>query len=347
MIIPRYARYDYCVYKAYEFLYEFFIVDYPVDAHAIIAKKKWGLVKYSEIAKHFNCSIRDVIRMLGSEDGFTIYDGYNYTIAYNDLKKPKNRILFTLLHEIGHIYLNHLIDFEATRLYRGSLTKEENKVLENESNAFARNVLVPALIIKSMKNQSSKNVATRFGITKSAAEARLGLLEADLISINACDISYKALDIYIRYRYKKTCRTCGHFFIIPNAKHCPICGSTKFKNERSKIVIYESMNTYSNNKLTSCPRCDNEETDIEGLFCQICGVMLVNKCDDRSLDGILSPAHSPCGGEVPVNARYCPKCGCNTTFYNDGLLEDWKIEKKKREPRHFFNFSEDEELPFN
>ena len=123
MIVPKYARYEYCVYKAYDFLNRFSISNYPINAFNIIKHMKWGLVRYSDLAIEFCCSIDDIINTLGSEDGFTIYDDYNYTIAYNDLKKPKKRIAFTLFHEIGHIYLNHLNDFDATKLLRGSLTK--------------------------------------------------------------------------------------------------------------------------------------------------------------------------------------------------------------------------------
>jgi len=346
MKVPKYARYDYCVIKAYEFLNEFSIVDYPIDAFKIITKMKWGILKYSELADKFNCSIEDVIKCLGSEDGFTIYDGYNYTIAYNDLRKPKNRILFTLFHEIGHIYLQHLIDFEATRLYRGALTKDENKVLENESNAFARNVLAPAVIIMYFNDRSAKYLASKFGITKRAAEARLDLLEADIISINHCNIISKAQDIFNNYFYKRLCKRCGHYFILQNAKYCPICGSTKLKNERGENMIYKSLDTYQNRKLKICPKCGNEETNIEGIYCQICGVLLINYCDDRTLGNAFPDDYEPCGAEVPVNARYCPKCGSRTTFYNDGLLEDWQVEKNKYE-RLLSDIIPDEELPFN
>jgi len=343
MIIPKYARYNYCVYKAYEFLNEFSIADYPINAFEIISNMKWGLITYSELARRRNCSVDDVIKAFGSQDGFTIYDEYNYTIAYNDLIKPKNRILFTLFHEIGHIYLNHLKNFESARMYRGFLTKDEYKVLENESNAFARNVLAPAIILYRTNNIAPKIVSSRFGITKRAAEARLDLLNTDLSLIHACGIEDKAQAVYNRFYYKRTCKTCGHYFIIPNAKYCPICGGKKLKNERGKNMIYKSMDTYSNRKLKVCPRCGNEETNIEGFYCQICGALLVNYCDDRDSNNVFSAKDMPCGSEVPVNARYCPKCGSRTTFYNDGLLEDWNTEKNNND---IFNIPNDDELPF-
>ena len=116
-------------------------------------------------------------------------------INYPFKASKDRRLNFTLVHEIGHIYLNHLIDFEATKLYRGSLTKEEYKVLENESNAFARNVLTPAVIVKDMHNIMPQKISLLFGITKKAAETRIDLLYDDLKSIHICGIETKALKL--------------------------------------------------------------------------------------------------------------------------------------------------------
>lgn len=346
MIIPEFARYDYCTRKACDFLYEFNIISYPINPYDIISKNKWGLLKYSELAIKFNCTIEDVSVSLGSKDGFTIYDGYNYTIAYNDSPRLGKRIIFTLLHEIGHIYLGHLLDFENTKLYRSSLTKKENLTLERETNAFARNVLAPAIIIKYMKDVSEETISNQFGISRPAAKSRLGLLSFDLSSIQECGILKKMQVIYKNFYYKKTCKICGHFFIIPGALYCPICGEQNLKWEATKDMIYTSYETHNNNKLVKCPICNNEQTEVEGFYCHICGVSLVNYCDDRGIDA--RAYHSeypnpdiPCGAEVPPNARYCPKCGNKTTFYNDGVLDDWKKAKMLYIPET------EEELPFN
>ena len=80
MKIPQYARYEYCNKRACEFLEEFSIKSFPIDVKSIIYKSRWGLVKYSELMKRFSCNRTTVIRCLGSTDGFTTWDGYNYTI---------------------------------------------------------------------------------------------------------------------------------------------------------------------------------------------------------------------------------------------------------------------------
>ncbi len=347
MKIPEYARYDYCVMRSCEFLEEFNISHFPINPYKIIETKKWGLITYSEMAENCNCTIKDVINSLKSYDGFTIYDEINYTIAYNDTQ-PKKRILFTLLHEIGHIYLNHLIDFEHTRLYRGSLTKSENKVLENEANTFARNVLVPSAFVSQLKDKTKMSLSRYFGISYKAAEIRLELLEYDWQCVINTGIQQRLLVLFNQFFYRSGCEECNAVTFIKGVKYCPICGSKKLKWGVEEEVIYESYNTYENNKVIKCPICGNEETNIDGLYCQICGVLLVNYCDDRESHGQMLPigfdSDTPCGKPVPVNARYCPYCGSKTTFYNDGLLKSWK-----EDTLTFMSIPDigEEELPFN
>ena len=81
------------------------------------------------LAKEHNVNLADIIEAYQSEDGYSIYNGRNYTIAYNNTHIPK-RIYFTKLHEIGHIYLNHLLIFKETILNRSNMTKSKYKVLE-------------------------------------------------------------------------------------------------------------------------------------------------------------------------------------------------------------------------
>ena len=83
-------------------------------------------------------------------------------------------------------------------------------------------------------------------------------------------------------------------------------------------MIYPKLDTHENGKLTECPNCQNEETDIEGDYCQICGRNLINKC-----------SYDDCyyNEPLPANARYCPICGNHSTFYNAGFLKEWNYER--------------------
>lgn len=340
MIIPKYARYDYCNQRACDFLEEFKITTFPVDVEEIIRRNKWGLVKYSELMGYFGCDRMKVIQCLGSEDGFTTWDGDNYTISYNDDSILGNRIRFTLMHEIGHVYLNHLIDFESTQIYRGSLTKAENKVLENEANAFARNVLVPTSMLQHLTNKNINNVAHRFGITPSAAQTRLELYNTDVQANNRSNVLNRLYSVFYNFYYKKQCFTCGYGTVAKSMHFCPICGQKTLQWGDEKM-IYPKLDSYENGKLKQCPECENEETEIVGEYCQICGSSIVNHCtnDDCSED------------LLPTNARYCPQCGFKSTFFSMGILKAWDY----KEYDGFMNIPDeivrsepiDEDLPFN
>ena len=101
-------------------------------------------------------------------------------------------------------------------------------------------------------------------------------------------------------------------------------------------MIYPKLETYDDGKLKECPICQNEETDIDGEHCIICGIPLVNICSNED-----------CAYQhLPSNARYCPICGSKTTFYQNGILKAWNYNENG-----FMEVPEppfiDEELPFN
>ena len=186
-MIPKYARYEYCIKKSIEFILNENINHFPFDSDDIISKHKWSRLKYSYLASINNCTIDDISEAYESNDGYTIYSGRNYTISYNDCHDSKRRIYFTKLHEIGHIYLNHFLEFNETIIKRSSMTDAEYKVLENEANCFARNVIAPAIIVKQLNLDTPEKISDYFEITHRAAKTRLDLLEYDLRYIDKKD----------------------------------------------------------------------------------------------------------------------------------------------------------------
>lgn len=335
MKIPKKARYGYCVKKACEFLEEFEINSYPIDVISLINRQKWGLTAYSELMELYNCDRDTVCRCLRSIDGYSQQDADNVSIAYNDDASYGDRIRFTLMHEIGHIYLKHFIDFDLTLLHREP-TVAEYKVLENEANAFARNVLAPISMVNQLKDKSFENVSHSFGITHDASVTRVSLLPNDSYYLKQQNLTHRMTGILFKFYTKTVCRNCNAFFYTRHRKYCPICGSKNtLEWGNGNKMEYPLLETYQNGKLAECPVCKNEETDIEGDFCQICGTNLVNKCSDN--------CHSE---PLPSNARYCPICGEKSTFYTLGILSDWN--KKPKQNTGFIDFPVfDEELPFN
>lgn len=343
MNIPKYARYEYCNRRACEFLEEFGITTFPIEVEAIILQNKWGLVKYSELMNSFSCDLNTVIKCLGSNDGYTQFDGYNYTIAYNDSSELGNRKRFTLMHEVGHIYLGHLKDFESTLLYRGSLTKSEYKVLENEANAFARNVLAPTSLIAHLKNKSKNSIAEHFGLTPKAASTRISFYYKDLQINQATNITKRLYYIFSNFYYKRKCKICN-VSLTQKDPYCPICGSNNLLWGDGKMRYPVKIILNQNSKALRCPICDNEDVPIDGEYCPICGTMLVNKCTNVDEYG------NGCGNFAAGNARYCIYCGAPTTFLQNKILEPWKNYEftENSSSDSFLSIPDvvDEELPF-
>ena len=329
MKIPRYARYDYVSKKASEFLTQYEINSFPLNPFAIIAQEHWGLQSYSELMAAFNCDAMQVCKCLRSKDGYTQYDETNYTIAYNDVEKAEGRVRFTLMHEIGHIYLNHLIDFDKARLYRGGLTKAEDKVLENEANAFARNVLAPAPVVEQLNRQHWRELVLHFGISKDAAIARLDFLHEDKRNLSQLGLTSNILKRFMNFFNEKNCTTCGHTFCSSNASYCPICGHKTLKWGEGKLRYIKYMyNTDEDGKLTICPRCQNDDIQI-GPYCPICGNGLVNRCDHY--EGEYNHSQSGCGKILAPNARYCPDCGLPSSFFENKAISGWEDELEEIE----------------
>ena len=72
-----------------------------------------------------------------SEDGFSVLKNEKWTIFYND-EKQYGRFNNTIVHEIGHIVLNHT---------------EDSELAEKEVKFFAKYALVPPVLVHRLKNR--------------------------------------------------------------------------------------------------------------------------------------------------------------------------------------------------
>jgi len=88
-----------------------------------------------------------------SEEGFTLDE----TIYYNDYQIP-TRIRFTIMHEIGHIMLDHF---------------EDDDVAEIEANFFAGYILVPPVLVYALDRTNDidqDQIKNLFNVSNPVAE---------------------------------------------------------------------------------------------------------------------------------------------------------------------------------
>lgn len=328
MKIPQLARYNGTVEKAYEFV-EHNIIEFPINPFELIKKFKWGLLTYEEMAQKCNCTIDDVCKCLGT-DGYSIYNGTNYTISYNNKIKSQGRINFTLAHEIGHIILGHHKDFDVTSTLKNNFTKEEYRILENEANCFARNILAPAPLVRTLNiREYYFKLSNFFNLSFKASNTRRNFYKNDLYYLD----EEKIRKMQIQFKRYKLCKNCSVNYIKIDDMYCPLCGNNKLiLGDVFTMKEYKGINIKD---LHECPICKNYDLQEEDNYCKICGLSLTNKCIS-------------CGMELDSSARYCTQCGCMTTYFQSGVLKDWvnAIDVDEKDNNFESIFSKSNELPF-
>lgn len=321
--IPDKPRYDRTISIAQKFILEHGINKLPVDLFEIAAKLSLPIISASEYASAMNCTFRHVImNIIKSNDGSAKYIDGNHFILYNERIASKGRIRWTLAHEIGHIILGHLSDFEETRIQRAGLTKSEYDVLEKEADFFASQILAPPVVLEALKVDNVTRLGTICGLSKEASENRYKDYAARLKKTrppNPLEIKIKS--IFRDFIHKKYCVICGHSFVIEDAKYCPVCGKRRIYWGDGKMIYDDGFEVDENGRAIQCPRCGNEETEFDGNHCIICGTYMVNKCAETQVS--YYDFTESCGATLPGNARYCYNCGNISTFYRDELLKTW------------------------
>ncbi len=277
------------------------------------------LISYSKHMKRMSLPYSYLINI--AKDSYTDYyaDINMYYIYYNDIDcniVSSNRYRWNIAHELGHVLLGHLSDNERTRLTRPTLPYDEYLYLEDEADYFAQLVLVPHSPLFGFNIQNSNHIKLLCKISGPASRKRMYEYNAWKHNGQSLDdYDNRILKYYYSYVYKKKCKTCCASLIQQHGKYCPICGSknTLQWGEGDKMK-YPLLETHRNGKLKECPNCKNEETDFDGDFCQICGKNLINRCGNPDCDN---------NNALPSNARFCPICGSNSTYYLNNFLKSW------------------------
>ncbi|MEG0835682.1 MAG: ImmA/IrrE family metallo-endopeptidase [Christensenellaceae bacterium] len=297
-------------HMAHNFLNEFGIHWLPVDPYEIINTQKNWYLKYAdtlayEIGKDNKFVLEHVMR---SKDGVAMYDVKlnQYDIILNGANSiSQARRLWTVVHEIGHIYLGHL-DNKRTKITSDLLDRTEYDQLEFEADIFAGEVLASKWIMRTLDIVDENDIALICGISDDAALSRykkateeynfipanvvltLHNFEAYLKNITICR-SLEDLDSFARFAYQNP-------------------EQNKLSKPKPKFLRNEN----------SCPYCGNEiGVTKESCFCIACG----SKLKSSAIKGIENCSH--------VNhqrAAFCESCGNPVYRIKQGFsLEECEI----------------------
>lgn len=349
--MTRPANYVRPIQLSLQVLREAGIRSFPVSLMQILRHYGIRLMSYEDFYAVNDCDIKTCITQFGP-DGATIESGGMYLIVYNKNATPKDRIRFTLAHELGHIFLKHHAELGLAFLRRLQVEKNLYAVMEDEANCFARNLLCPAPAVFALLRRNgfyateyddtqnrtiwrktgnalipphltqnltdSFLVRQSFMVTEAAAKTRIGFLKQD----QRCTPVNTAAEILdsIRFNAQWRCRKCGAPW-QPGSEYCYHCGS------RNRFSLLTAENPpvqpvqlhYRGGHYAFCPVCGNPDIPDGSVFCPICGNAVSNPCipgrvRNRTVTHLLELAAKGTSHSNPPGARYCLTCGAPTLY---------------------------------
>jgi hypothetical protein len=324
--IPLYPRIELAKNTARDFIVKSGINTLPVDLFAICKKYGWTVKSVSEAEELTDEIDPFSLRFTPECDAKTyLTPKGKYFIVYRDEVVSKRRILWTIAHEIGHIVLKHLEDFEETEIHRG-LTEEENEVLEKEADAFASEYLAPSDILL-LCNCTTKNFIVKLcGLSNQAAENKEQALKHYKPDKNHEYLNkaiHKQFYNFIHNKefyhsiYQSVCPCCKNYIFSNRESFCRLCGSGVSPSVLTEGIVYnDGPELNKSGRVLICPKCSNSTFREGDTLCSRCGFSLTNACTNSSA-GCNIKLH---GG----SARYCYGCGSETIFFKTGLLSCWQ-----------------------
>lgn len=334
----RSADYVRPVVLAQKVLLEAGITSFPVSLRQILRHYQFRMTPYADVSAGNDMSLEECFEKFGS-DGATIAKNGSYLIAYNKDVTPRERIRFTVAHELGHIFLHHLEELGVPILQRINVNKLLYEVMEDEANCFARNLLCPPGPARELLRlhgfpamqfdpKQNRNVWLKdsaapclpetpeylrdfmllqqaFMTTEKAAKTRCHFLAEDLANMPPADCdSLMRIPFTISWR----CSEC-HAPRIDDHPYCYFCGARNLfvyipetgPHPDPRPSAGSPFRTNDGLRLIKCLHCGRSRHDRDALFCVMCGKPVVNVCPRCSHRNISF-------------ARYCVKCGRQTVF---------------------------------
>jgi len=283
-----------------------------------------------------------LLRIDGREEEVSVW-----YIFHDDLGR-KTRIRFTLMHELGHILLNH-----HQRLNTNTLTGMNDdpryQAADQQADLFSINLLAPApavfrlltvhgyTYVKEKISWMMTNpeapflvelghadlnpeelIMTAFGLSRSAAERRISELPAELQIWKKIDPELYAFTENIPHRSGWYCRIC-HTRRRTKSLYCPGCGQThEYEYRDYGLFPKPVMGLRETGQFEFCSVCGNEDLPEDAVFCPICGNPVINECRNASEQAGFLSRWNPDHIRNPHRCRptdiYCRTCGALTHF---------------------------------
>lgn len=350
--IPTKPRFDLINKRAFELLIELGFSSLPISP--------WDIIReYEDTIKCIPLSeANDVLQKEGlnklfrkrGDEGITVKfrgDSF-YVIIYDDINiDNQDRILWTIMHELGHIFMRHLGDFDLCNIHRGGLSEKEYGVLEVEAHQFAAEMFAPTPVMLRFDGISEDQLRVMCGLSADAAGRRYTSLfekpyhpqtkyDAKLVRNFSSFLRWGAPEAiyegtqkivgqgnYIKYlALSRKCPNCFSFTTDPKAKFCIYCGrefeepkwdwDRLYGRDSDDLRYHPPMKrfTYEIDKIGYDWNHDKY------LKCPVCQNEEVSPyAEFCHICG--QPLRNVCKAEgkaVTVRARYCPDCGSETTF---------------------------------
>lgn len=173
------------------------ILDYNINSLPVLVT---DIIKQSENIRLFKNSYAN--KLEPGKIGKTVFHNNIFEIVYDDTA-PSSRCRFTIAHELGHIFLGHLlIDASDCRTFAN------NDDIESAANVFARDLLAPACVLHELHAVNAADVAKICNISLEAATYREKRMQ-DLELRNAWYINplewkvYKQFEVFIKQKTAK------------------------------------------------------------------------------------------------------------------------------------------------
>jgi hypothetical protein len=295
---------------AHKFLNEFGVRWLPVDPYEIISRQKnWRLRYVDRLAYEIGMDERHVLEhVMRSNDGIAMYDpvAKQYDIILNNADEiPKTRMLWTAVHEIGHIYLGHLDD-GRTKITADLLSRSEYQQLEFEADVFAGEVLASKWLMRQLDIVDENDIALICGISDDAALSRYrkATEDYDYIPVNV------VLTLHNFGEYLKNVAICK-----PLEEFDDYARFTHSNRETDKLLKPKPPFL---RRPGNCPYCGNERGISESSnFCIACG---------STLKPAVKRGTGHCGHVSHETAAFCEECGNKVYRIRQGFcLEECEV----------------------